>query len=62
MDKSEEGFEYMDDQETQRPQARGVKSARFMGLGLWCLTPLYTISQLYRTGVLRDNHRSAASH
>jgi hypothetical protein len=52
----------MDDQETQRPQARGVKSDRFMGLGLWCLTPLYTISQLYRTGVLRDNHRPAASH
>jgi len=35
-------------------------------LGLWCLTPLWTIFQLYRgkleTGVPRENHWPAASH
>ena len=38
--------------------------------GLWCLTPLATIFQLYResvllvgeTGVPGENHRPAASH
>ena len=42
-----------------------------LGLGLWCLTPLSTIVQLYRgvqflmvekTGVSGENHRLATSH
>jgi hypothetical protein len=34
---------------------------RILGLGLWCLTSLSTIFQLYR-GVPGENHRPAASH
>jgi hypothetical protein len=33
-----------------------------LGLGLWCLTPLLTIFQLYRGEIAGQNHRPIVSH